>query len=50
MSFSFFFAGHTGRYYSDCAEKKPKPFAENLEDAARLWKISAEMTALNTAE
>jgi len=40
-------AGQTGRYYSDCAERKPAAHAESAVDAARLWNISEEMTGLS---
>merc|ERR1719216_834111 len=35
-------ADHNGRYYSDCREKRPKPQAENMEDAKKLWEMSEE--------
>lgn len=34
----------SGKYYSDCKEKQPKPQALVDEDATRLWKISEELT------
>jgi len=40
-------ADHSGRYYSDCREKRPKPQAENMEDAKRLWEISEQLTGLS---
>jgi retinol dehydrogenase-12 len=34
----------SGRYYSDCAEKKPSAYARSEEDAAKLWDLSAKLT------
>ena len=34
----------SGRYYSDCKEKPMKPQASNEGDAAKLWKVSEELT------
>jgi len=42
-------ADHNGRYYSDCREKQPKPQAENMEDAKKLWEMSEEMVKMNMA-
>jgi len=42
-------ADHNGRYYSDCREKRPKPQAENMEDAKKLWEMSEEMVKMNQA-
>jgi len=39
-------AEDSGKYYSDCKEKTPKPQAENMEDAKRLWDISEELTGI----
>jgi len=39
-------AEHSGRYYSDCRETRPKPQAENMEDAKRLWEVSEQLTGL----
>jgi len=36
----------SGRYYSDCKEKRPKPQAENMEDARRLWELSEQLTGV----
>ena len=40
-------AEHSGRYYSDCREKRPSARALNVEDAKRLWEISEKLTKLN---
>merc|ERR1719483_1932760 len=37
---------HSGRYYSDCKEKRPKTQAENMEDARRLWELSEQLTGI----
>jgi retinol dehydrogenase-12 len=34
----------SGRYYSDCKEKKLLPHASNDDDAAKLWTVSEELT------
>lgn len=39
-------ADHSGRYYSDCKEKRPRPQAENMEDAKRLWDLSEQLTGI----
>jgi len=39
-------ADHSGRYYSDCKEKRPKPQAENMDDAKRLWELSEQLTGI----
>lgn len=39
-------SGVSGRYYSDCAEKRPKPQGESVEDAKRLWQVSERLTGL----
>ena len=38
--------GVTGKYFSDCKEKKLKKFAEDDEAAEKLWRISAEMVGI----
>jgi len=40
-------ADQSGRYYSDCKEKRPKPQAENMEDAKRLWELSEQLTGIS---
>lgn len=35
--------GVTGKYYANCKEKRPKPWARDAKAAEQLWKISAEM-------
>jgi len=42
-------AEHSGKYYSDCAEKQPRPQAESMEDAKRLWEESERLTGLTAA-
>jgi len=42
-------AEHSGRYYSDCREKTPKPQALNMEDAKKLWEISEQLTGIGHA-
>jgi len=37
---------HSGRYYSDCAEKRPHSVATNDEDAAILWDKSLNLVGL----
>ena len=39
-------AEHSGRYYSDCKEKTPRPQAQNMEDAKRLWDLSEQLTGI----
>jgi NAD(P)-dependent dehydrogenase (short-subunit alcohol dehydrogenase family) len=39
-------AGVTGKYFFDKQEKWPKRYAQNDEDAARLWEVSECMTGL----
>ncbi|XP_052064363.1 retinol dehydrogenase 12-like isoform X1 [Mytilus californianus] len=39
-------SGETGKYYSDCAKKKPSKEALNDENAKRLWKLSEKMVDL----
>jgi len=36
----------SGGYYSACREASPSPAATSLEDARRLWQISAQLTGL----
>ncbi len=36
----------TGRYFHNCKQRQPAPQARNDEDAARLWRISEQMTGL----
>ena len=38
-------AGQTGLYYSDCAEKEPRPQAKDDADAKRLWELSEKLTS-----
>ena len=38
--------GVTGRYFENRKEKQPAPQAMNVDDAARLWQVSEEMTGL----
>lgn len=40
-------SAHTGKYYSDCAEKCPHPNALSDEDAERLWKMSLQLVGLD---
>lgn len=37
-------ANITGKYFSDCRQTAPKPWAEDTEAAKRLWALSEEMT------
>lgn len=37
---------HSGRYYSDCREKRLRPHADSVEDAKRLWVVSEQLTGL----
>ncbi len=37
----------TGRYFQQCKQRQPAPQARNDEDAARLWRISEQMTGLD---
>ncbi|KAG0711166.1 Retinol dehydrogenase 13 [Chionoecetes opilio] len=39
-------ATHTGKYYSDCAEKPPHRAALSDEDARRLWDASTQLVGL----
>ncbi|KAK3860412.1 hypothetical protein Pcinc_033532 [Petrolisthes cinctipes] len=39
-------ATHTGKYYSDCAEKEPHPRGICDEDARRLWDTSLQLVEL----
>ncbi|KAK7083205.1 hypothetical protein SK128_011721 [Halocaridina rubra] len=39
-------ATHTGKYYSDCAEKKPYQQAESDDDSCRLWDTSIQLLGL----
>jgi len=41
---------HSGRYYSDCKEKTPKPQALRLEDARRLWDMSEQLTGVGHSQ
>jgi NAD(P)-dependent dehydrogenase (short-subunit alcohol dehydrogenase family) len=36
--------GVSGKYFSDCKERRPSAAALNDEDARRLWNVSAELT------
>lgn len=36
----------SGKYYSDCAEKRPKHLALVEEDQERLWKLSCELVGI----
>ena len=38
--------GISGKYYSNCKEKAPKPWARDARAAEQLWTISEEMTAV----
>jgi NAD(P)-dependent dehydrogenase (short-subunit alcohol dehydrogenase family) len=38
--------GVSGKYFFDKKEKWPKRYAQNDDDARRLWQVSAEMTGL----
>ena len=38
-------AGQTGLYYSDCAEKEPRPQAKDDAAAKRLWELSEKLTS-----
>ncbi|XP_068248495.1 retinol dehydrogenase 13-like isoform X3 [Palaemon carinicauda] len=40
-------ANQTGKYYSDCAEKKPHPRGECDDDAHRLWDTSLRLVGLD---
>jgi len=35
----------SGKYYANCRQKTPKPWARDVEAAEKLWKISEQMTA-----
>ncbi|CAL4088042.1 unnamed protein product, partial [Meganyctiphanes norvegica] len=37
---------HSGKYYSDCAEKRPNSQALNEEDATKLWEKSLHLVGL----
>ncbi len=37
-------AAVTGRYFQHCKQRQPAPQARNDQDAARLWRISEQMT------
>lgn len=37
-------ANVTGKYFVDCKQVQPKPWAEDMEAAKRLWTLSEEMT------
>lgn len=39
--------GVTGRYFADCHEQQPKPWAMDDVAAERLWKVSARLTGLS---
>ena len=39
-------AGDSGRYYSDCQEKRPGAKALRQEDQTRLWEISERLVGL----
>ena len=38
--------GVSGKYFSDCKERRPSAAASNDDDARRLWKVSAELTGV----
>ena len=42
-------AEHSGKYYSDCREKRPAAQADNMEDAKRLWELSEGFVKMNQA-
>ena len=42
-------ADHNGRYYSDCAEKRPASQAENMDDAKKLWELSEGLVKMQQA-
>jgi len=35
----------SGKYYANCRQKTPKPWARDVEAAEKLWKVSEQMTA-----
>ncbi len=39
-------SGDSGRYYSDCREKRPSARARSEADQARLWEVSERMVGL----
>ena len=39
-------ASSSGKYYSDCAEARPKAQALNVDDQERLWKMSCELVGI----
>jgi NAD(P)-dependent dehydrogenase (short-subunit alcohol dehydrogenase family) len=41
--------GVSGKYFSNCKERRPSAAASNDEDARRLWKVSAEMTGIGAS-
>ena len=40
-------ADQSGKYYSDCREKRPSARARSDDDAKRLWQLSENLTKLN---
>ncbi len=38
--------GISGKYFENCKEKQPKPWAQDDDAAAMLWKVSSRMTGL----
>ena len=39
-------ARYTGRYFADCREHTPKPYARDPQLAERLWKVSEALSGV----